>query len=186
VPGEQQPAQPGVQPDEPRGAAKRTGFLYLETLSNQGRRDSWTDNGVPVSAPDGTEQRLCPFLACGAVADYDSGQRINTFCYVDNDDTRFFLTVAYDADTGGPLTGGFMDRDDMNSFPRWWPAQLRDVVQLTSRVVGDPPTIREPRTVPVLTGTGQPAIGRHRRALSRNDGRLLVKPQGWCLFRVTR
>lgn len=102
------------------GAANRTGFLYRENLANQSQTESCTSGGVTAAAPAGTRQRLCPFLACGSVATYDQGQRIRAFCYVDNDSTRFWLTTAFypnGVNQGGPLTGGFMDSDDMDSFP---------------------------------------------------------------------
>lgn len=100
------------------GAAKRTGFLFRENLTFPNRQlDSCTTAGVIADAPAGTEQLLCPFLACGGVADHDAGKRLRTFCYVDNDRTRFWLTVSFVVDTGGPLTAGFMDQNDMNNFP---------------------------------------------------------------------
>lgn len=96
------------------GAAKRTGFLYRTNLNNQNLMDSCTTGGVPASAPAGTEQRLCPFLACGGVAVSHANQTLRAFCSVDNDNTTFYLTVAFYGNTGGPLTAGFMDGDDMN------------------------------------------------------------------------
>jgi hypothetical protein len=105
------------------GAAKRTGFLYRENLSAPNRQtDSCTEDGVGTSAPDGTEQLLCPFLACGGVAEHNGDNRLRTFCYVDNDGTRFWLTTSFDPDTGGPLTAGFMDQDLMNSIPGGLPS----------------------------------------------------------------
>lgn len=100
------------------GAAKRAGFLYRSNLESPNRQlDSCTTAGVAANAPNGTIQRLCPFLACGRVGAFQTGETIKAFCTVDNDNTTFYLTVSFRTATGGPLTGGFMDRDDMNSAP---------------------------------------------------------------------
>ncbi|MBE1489563.1 hypothetical protein [Plantactinospora soyae] len=98
------------------GASLRTGFLYRSNLQSPNlQQDSCVSGGSFNNVPGNTPQRLCPHPNCGGVATATSGQQLREFCSVDDEIGNIWhLTVALSTTTG-PLTAGFINRDDLNN-----------------------------------------------------------------------
>lgn len=98
------------------GASLRTGFLYRENLrSPAAQGDSCVTGGTFNNVPANTPQRLCPHPNCGGVATATRSQQLREFCSVEDEFGNIWhLTVALSTTTG-PLTAGFINRDDLNN-----------------------------------------------------------------------
>lgn len=105
------------------GAADRTGFLYRDDFRFTPNTDNCYTAGI-ANAPDhaGVVQRLCPWDACGPVFRIPSNYTdwvLRDLCTTFISGKEYRLTVAYNINTRGPLTAGFVRPDEDLRTP--WP-----------------------------------------------------------------
>lgn len=101
------------------GAAERTGFLYRNNLFSDDVEDSCYTGGVAQSVVDrGATQRLCPYDSCGStgtVPRNNSNWVLREFCYTFRSNVDWRLVVAYNRNTNGPLTAGFVRASQLDN-----------------------------------------------------------------------